>query len=180
MAYQYTIGSPGTAILPLKCVIGLYNNLGSGRVIRIYNIWALNNQTAAVTGPVATTVQVHRVSELSGGIALNYLKHNTQNPNLPAQIVCATNPTIAFPATSLVRSYLWSTGEPAAAGIATYDELTTIPQLVKIYNANYYETNVEPLTCRNDEGIAVIMANIANGATTPVADFFIEFTVGTT
>jgi hypothetical protein len=46
-----------------------------------------------------------------------------------------------------------------------------------LYDASYLETNVEPIVLRADEGIGVIMQNKANGTTTPVADFFIEFTV---
>jgi hypothetical protein len=177
MADIFTVGSPGTAILPLKALIGLYNNQGSGKVLKVYKIWALNNQTAAVTGPIATTINIERVKELSGGIALNYLKHNSKSANLPAQISCATGATYALTTPdSVLRRLFWQTAEPFGAGIAGSEDFQTIPALMLIWDTGYDSAGtVEPIVLRDDEGIIVKAANTANGATTPIMDLFIEF-----
>lgn len=178
MADIYTIGSPGTAILPLKALIGIYNNLGSGKVIKIFKIWALNNQTAAVTGPKATFLAIQRVKELSGGISLNYIKHNSKSPNLPAQILSATNATYTLSTPdSVIRRFFWQTAEPASWGTAGVEDVMTIPALMLVWDTDYNFSTVEPIVLRDDEGLIIKAGGTANGSTTPVADFFIEFEV---
>jgi hypothetical protein len=79
MANIYTITAPATPFLQNRCMIGIFNGVGSGKVIKIYRIAALNNQTVAVTG-VNAILKIVRISTGSGGLIVQcrntvYLNH---------------------------------------------------------------------------------------------------------
>jgi hypothetical protein len=49
MADTFTAAATGATFASNKSMLGLFNGAGSGRVLRVYRIWCLNNQTSAVS-----------------------------------------------------------------------------------------------------------------------------------
>lgn len=173
MANIYTIAAPATPFLPNRCMIGLFNGPGSGRVVRVYRVSALNAQTVAVTG-VNSVFNLTKISTGSGGLYLTPTKHDSQSPLVPAQIVAATN--MSYTASSTFRRLFWSNDEPLLSTAGSIDEFQTIPRMMNLWESSYSEQNVQPITLREGQGLALINNTNTNVG---VADFFMEFTVET-
>lgn len=169
MAQIYTISALGIAVLNNKSLLGLYNGIGSGRVVRLHRVWILNNQVTAITG-VATFLELRRITTGSGGIAISPLEHDSLNEPFPAQIITSTN--MSCTNNDLILRFFWSTDEPSPA-TTTADELQTIPSLNLIWDINYHQTTIEPIVCR--EGFGVSLNNII--ATVGIVDVFFEVTL---
>jgi hypothetical protein len=169
MAQTYTIPALGISILAGKSLVGLYNGTGSGRIVRLYRAWVLNNQVAAVAGTISR-LELRIITTGSGGTAITPVKHDSLNENFPAQIVTSTN--MSYTNSDLVLRTLWSSDEPAQA-TSSADELETIPALNIIWDVEYHQSTVEPIVCR--EGYGVSLNNI--DATTGIVDVFFEVTL---
>lgn len=169
MAETHTLTVQGTAFASNKSLLSLFNGAGSGRVLRVYRVWALNHQTAAVVG-VMTAIELRRITASSGGTAQTPIKHDTNSATLPAQVTAATGPTDTV--TDLFRRVLWSGDEPGV-GTGTNDEWECLPENGKLWDAGYGDTTVEPITLREGQGISLRQPG-AN--TIGVIDVMIEFT----
>lgn len=169
MAATFTVTVQGTAFASNKSLLSLFNGVGSGRVLRVYRVWALNNQTAGVTG-VMTMLELRRITASTGGTAQTPVKHDTASSNLPAQVTAAAGPTDTV--SDLFRRVLWSADEPAV-GTGTNDELECLPANGLLWDAGYADTNVEPLVLREGQGLSLRQpgANVIG-----VVDVMIEFT----
>lgn len=182
MANVYTIAAPGVAFNAGKCMIGLFNGTGSGKIIRLYRVFMLNNQTTAVTG-LNVLMRVDRFSTGSGGVELLVVKHDSQSSSLPSQVVCSTN--MSFTTDVTFRRLYWSSDEPLASDAANIDEFQTVPNVGKIVNFDwsYRDTTLEPYVLREGYGIGVVCENSYSTATVAAsvgsADFFFEFTAET-
>lgn len=172
MAQTYTLSATGITLAANKCILGVFNGSGSGRIIRVYRVWAANNQVTAVTGVVGT-IELRRTSTGSGGTAINPVKHDSNNENFPAQIVASSAQSVTT--SSLFLRTFWSSDEPAAVTISL-DEIMTIPAFTKIWDVSYSDTNIQPIVCRENEGLALM--NITS--TVGIADVFMELTMEST
>jgi hypothetical protein len=184
MANVYTVSSQGIPFAASKCMLGIFNGTGSGKVIRVYRIVMTNAQTTAVTG-VNTLMYIQRLTTGSGGLPVLIMKHDSSSPTLPPQVYSAFN--MDFTATNYFRRFYWSSDEPVASDAQNIDEFQTVPSIATIWDSSgsYLVTTVEPIVCREGYGLAVICGNAytAAAATTPptgAADFFIEFTAEST
>jgi hypothetical protein len=164
MAQTYTIAAVGVGFALNKCMLGVFNGAGSGRIVRIYRVWTLNNGTAAVTG-VMTNFEMRRTSAGAGGSAIT-------SEAFPAQIIVSTNQTVTT--TDLFRRTTWSNDEATGNAACSMDELETLPPLNCIWDVGYGDTNVEPIVLREGYGLAVI--NTGNTAVGTV-DVFFEVTL---
>ncbi len=171
MANIFTIGATATPFLFNRSMIGLYNGVGSGKVLKVYRIWGLNNQTVAVTG-VNCNLQIYTISTGSGGIALLPVKHDSSSPNLPSQVVCATN--MSYTNNKLIRNCYWSNDEPILTTVGTVDEYQLLPRMSLFWDSSYRDTNVQPLVLREGQGVSL---NNSTNTAVGIADFFIEFTM---
>jgi hypothetical protein len=169
MAETFTLLVQGTAFASNKSLLSLFNGVGSGRVLRVYRVWALNNQTIGVIG-VMTMIELRRITASSGGTAQTPIKHDTNNPNLPAQVTASTGPTDTV--TDLFRRVLWSADEPAV-GTGTNDELECLPANGLLWDAGYADANVDPIVLREGQGLSLRQPG-AN--TIGVVDVMFEFT----
>lgn len=170
MAYTYTMAAPGVTFLQNKCMIGLYNGVGSGQVLRVYRIWSTNNQTVAVTG-VLLQLDLYRITTGSGGFAIIPTKHDSLSPAPPSQVIMATG--ISYTSQSFMRRIVRSNDEPLASDNAAMDEIETAPVFNILWDS-YKDTTIQPITLREGYGIGLI--NITSTAV-GLADFFIEFTM---
>lgn len=175
MSNTYTISAPGTLLYPInRCVLGIYNGTGSGKVVRVYKIWALNNQTVAVTG-VRLQFDIRKLTTGSGGTPLAPVKHDSSSPSFPAQVVAAQN--MSYTLSDLIRRIPWSNDEPVSFTANTIDELEVVPSLNVWWESSYTDSNVQPLVLREGQGLGIIQTT---STTVGVADFFMEITVENT
>lgn len=170
MAATFTLAAIGATFANGKHMCSLFNGVGSGRVLRLYRVWILNNQTAAVTG-VLTTLGLRRTSAQSGGTVITPTKHDSASSNLPAQVLAATGATVTNTSAVEYRRFMWSNDEPAAA-TGSSDELECFVPLNNIWDSTG-DANVEPITLREGEGVT-----LHHSGTTAVGlcDIFFEFT----
>lgn len=175
----YTITAPGVSFIQNKCCLGIFNGVGSGKVIRLYRATILNNQTVAVTG-IANLFSLQRFTTGSGGIAVVPVKHDTTASSLPAQIITSTN--MNFTPEVTLRSIGWSSDEPIASDSSNIDEFQTVPSLNIVWDCSqsYINEAIEPLVLREGYGAGLVLTSAASASIVGSADFAFEFTVGTT
>lgn len=169
MAQTYTISSFSTTFAANKCMVGIYNGSGSGRIVKVYRIVMLNNQITAVTGAI-TNLELRTITAGSGGTDIIPFKHDSNNESFPSQVAVQTNMTVT--PTNVLSRIIWSTDEPAINSL-TIDEFETLPAFSTIWDSGYGDTNTDPIVLREGYGLGLI--NI--GATTGMADIFFEVTL---
>ncbi len=172
MAATYTVLSLQTTFAANKCMLSVFNELASTNVVRIYRMWALNNQVSAVIG-VLTNMEIRRLSAATGGTTLTEILHDTNSSAL-SNISLATNATVT--PTDLFRRIIWSTDEPAANATMSLDEYEVLVPCGTIWQMGYGDTTNTPITLRAGEGVGIINT----GASVGVVDLSIEFTVSAT
>ncbi|MGD0201343.1 MAG: hypothetical protein ABSD27_11395 [Bryobacteraceae bacterium] len=109
----YTVAATGVAFASGKLMLAIFNPAASGKVVKVWRVWIINNQTAAVTG-VLIWFELRRSTAQSSGTALTPIKHDSNNPALNATV--ATGATVTDMASGLLRQIFWSNDEPAVSG----------------------------------------------------------------
>lgn len=173
MAASYTCLATSVTWAASKNMIALFNASGSGKIIRLYRVWVTTNQISGVTGGVAL-LGVHRFTTVgTGGTTVSFLKHDTNSAAVPAQITCVHGPT-AITSTGLFRQISFPTDEIAVSG-ATWEEMMSFHVFGKIWDAGYEDTTIEPLVCREGEGI--VLQTPATGTYVGSGTFNLEMTI---
>lgn len=175
MAQTYTIGAYGVVLTANKVTLCVFNGAGSGRIVRLYRAWILNNQysVSTYTG-VLTTLELRLTTSGSGGVAITPLKHDSNSESFPAQVVCGTGMTIA--SSSLFLRAVYQSEEPKVSAL-TMTEALAIPSYTNIWDCAYNDANIEPIVCREGQGVYLI--NITT-TTSGLADVFFEVTLANT
>lgn len=172
MAQTYTLTATEVAFALNKCLLGVFNGSGSGRVVRVYRIWTLNNGIALVTG-VLTNLELRRITAGSGGTTVTPAKHDTGSEAFPGQIVVSTN--MIYTASDLFRRAIWSNDEAiGTTTVVSIDEMEVFVPLNLMWDVGYADATVEPIVCREGYGAALI--NTGNTAV-GVVDVFMEVTL---
>lgn len=172
MAKTYTASAIGIAFASNKSLLGMFTAHAS-RPLKLYRLWMLNNQTAGVTG-VLSSCALRRISALSGGTAITPVQHDSANTAVDlTSVTVNTNGTFTNTADTQMRIWMWSTDEPAVSG-ATSDELQCIVPLNCVWDSTG-DTNIEPLTCNQDQGVHCLQPG-SNAV--GITDVFAEFTIG--
>jgi hypothetical protein len=171
MAQTYTVAAIGATFGNNKSMLGVFNGSGSGRIIRVYRVWVLNNQTAGVTG-VLTTWTLRRSSAQSAGTSLTPTKHDTASETAPAQCLFSTGGTVTLTGDAALRAWVWSNDEPAASS-GTSDEFETLVPLNCVWDSTG-DSNIEPITLREGQGISV---HHSGSTTVGICDVFVEYTL---
>lgn len=171
MAQTYTVAAIGATFGNNKSMLGVFNGSGSGRVVRVYRVWVLNNQTAGVTG-VLTTWTLRKSSAQSAGTAITPTKHDTTSETAPAQVLFATGGTVTLTSEVEFRRWVWSNDEPAASS-GTSDEFETLIPLNCVWDSTG-DSNIEPIVLREGQGISV---HHSGSSAVGVADIFVEYTL---
>lgn len=183
MANTWTARTAGAvAFASNKSMIAVVNLASSGLVARVYRIWALNNQTGAVTG-VITPVIVSRVTTaqttaagITATATITPVAHDTNNSSITDKVACYTGATtnMTVVANSTYRQILLTNDEPATT-VLTPDEFWCFPLIAEIFTTGYKDSNVEPIVLRAGEGLEVRQPG-ANAA--GLFQFNMLFTVG--
>lgn len=169
MASTYIAKSIGVPFALNKDMLSLFNPVGSGKVIRVYRIWVENNHSINVTG-VNAVLKLHRITAASGGIIVTPKTYDSTNVSL-GTIVAGHGRTVTT--TSLFRNYNLSNDEVVAL-TGSCDEWQQFKHISELWNSSTRNTNIDPIVCREDEGISIY--NSTN-TTVSTIDCFIEFTV---
>lgn len=159
----------GAKILFGKSMIALFNETGSGKVCRVYNIFVYNNQTVAVTG-VMTKFDIFKTSSSGWGRPLQAVKYDNSSSNLPAKIKIATGTTDTV--SSFIRRVIWSNDEPTLT-TGGVDEALTNSLFANVFSASANNA-VEPIVLRQGEGISIIHAGTL-AASVGLVDLLLEF-----
>lgn len=171
MAQTWTAYYPGVAFAATKNMAAVLNTHAS-ELLKIRRSGLLNAQTAAVTG-VVCQLEARAYQTGSPGLtaptAVTPTTHDTTN-TAPASAVYGYAGTIAGTGLTLRRT-IWSSDE-ASVSAATSDELECFVPLNIIFDAGYGDSNVQPLTLRQNQ--MYMHYNVSGAA--GLLDSWIEFT----
>lgn len=175
MAQTYTI-STNQQLGNNKTLLTIFNGSGSGRIIRVYKIWCLHNPFAAATSTL-TKIHIIRTTANSSGtdIKSSLVKHQTANENMPSQVAIkhsSTDTTSGDP----IRQVTWSVNTPASIGIQnTIGEWQSVYSLSRVFEAGYYNSTLEPIVLREDQGIVIKQPGTnTNGFVESIIEFTME------
>lgn len=170
MASTYIVKSTAVAFASAKYMLDVFNPAASGKIVRVYRVWVENNQIGpAVTG-VTAILKLFRTTAASSGITLTPVPLNSSNTAL-GTVSAGHGRTVT--ATSLFRNYFISNDEPTIL-TGSCDEWQQFTQITELWNSGSRNTAIEPIVCREGQGVA-----IQNSTATTVGniDVFVEFTV---
>lgn len=112
----YYAVADATAFTGSKTHFSIVNEAGSGVVIAIRKLFAVNVQTASVTG-IALRMEARKLTAHSGGTAITPNTCDSANPALPAQITVKTGATPT--GTTLLYPFIITTEEETTSGALT-------------------------------------------------------------
>lgn len=173
MANTYQLVATAVPLITTnESCLALFNGVGSGKIVRVYRIWARNHN---IPWQVAGTQSFFSIQRISAATASNHTLAlqtvDSSNASIPAQIISGCKFTVTNDA--LFRNCPWSNDE-ASLQTGTVDELQTTNWSV-FWDMDYNDSNVEPIVLR--EGFGVSIMNGGFSATTAHVDLFIECTV---
>lgn len=169
MAQTFTLYYPGIAFAAGKNMAAIINTHAS-EVLKVRRVGLLNTQTAAVTGVICQLDLQYRPSAgLTGHTTISPVAHDSTN-SAPASAIYGHAGTPTGTAYTLRRVF-WSSDEPAISA-ATLDELECLVPFNIIWDAGYGDSNVQPLTLRQNDGMFLYNQTGAAG----IVDIWIEFT----
>lgn len=146
----FSVVSTATVVGNNKSMLAIQNTGTS--IVRIREIWIINDQNTAVTGVVGT-FNVYRIASFTGGTALTPASYDTAD-SLPAGITAATAATVATE-TTLLRTGNWSTDE---WGTGTQDTESSDHGIQNTEPFWKQTPNGKALTIRQNQGIHVKFA----------------------
>jgi hypothetical protein len=134
-----------------RAMLSLFNGSGSGKIAKVYRIWIRNVQQTALTG-VSALLSVSKIVSATGGNSAQINRMSTASPLAPAQIVAAEIMTVGLG--DAIRRFPWSIDEPGTVS-GTIDEVELNRPYVNVLDFNNNDTNIQPITLREGEGITV-------------------------
>lgn len=179
MAATYTVSATGVTQSSSKNMIAISNATGSGKIVKIYRAWMTNVQTGAVSGglglyvPGRVTGSVH-----SSGTGVNFLPHAnvlTAGTATPFTGISAAHGATLGAFTHEFSRFVRSSDELAVSGITTDEIIGIIMPFCLVFDSGYGDTNVEPITLRENQAFA-IKAD-ATGTYNGTSDVFVELTI---
>lgn len=182
MANIFTAASPGTSLVSNKCLLGIYNGIGSGKVIRVYKAVAINAQTVAIATPTIVRLAIQTFSSGSGGINIQPLKHDSSSSTPPSQIICSTN--MSYKVRDTFRKVMWAPDEPLVSGTDAVvssghiDELLCLPSIGVLWDSTYNTSSpTEPIVLREGLGMGIVSTDPVIQTQVGYVDVFLEFTI---
>lgn len=148
----YLVMAQNVAFATNKHHLTIINGVGSGKVMKLQKLFAINLSIAAVTG-VAVRFDVKRAtsSTLGTGSTVVPEKMDSLSPNVPAQILLHTNPTTVV-AGNLLFPFITNNDE---VGATNAFPTSTIMQGLNLAFESMATGNIQPLVLREGQGITV-------------------------
>jgi hypothetical protein len=171
MAQTYTLSATAVTLAANKSLLAVFNASGSGRIVRVYRIWILNNQFISIAGVIGF-LEIRRITAASGGQTFTPNKHVSSSESFPAQVTTGTGMTVTT--SDLFGRVLWVSDEAVASATTTdKDAMQLISPLNVVWDTGYNDSNIEPIVCREGQGVS--LQNITS--TVGQADVFMEVTL---
>lgn len=170
MAETYTGYAPGVTFDVGKSFLGVFNGSGSGKVIRVYRLWMINNQTGAIAGE-HTAFEIWTVSAFSGGSNATVVKHDSTNAAVNANVLVQYGAS-SFTEVTKLRRFPWYNDESGSSGIGP-DDWECFPVCCLIGKWGYGSTTRSPLVLREGQGVHLKHAGVMAVGN---ADVMVEFT----
>lgn len=169
MASTYVVKSLTIPFAASQYMLTVFNPASSGKVVRVYRIWAENNQLTAVTG-INPILKIFRCTAASGGYTLTPNSYDSTNVAL-GTVVAGSKMTVT--ASSLFGNRNISTDEPVI-NTGGQEEWMNFIHITELFNVGTRNAAIDPIVCREGQGVT-----IQNSTSTTVGniDLFIEFTV---
>jgi len=92
--FTYTVVAESCAFANSKQHISVFNGSGSGKIVRIIKLYMINAVDGTAISGAALRMNVRLITACSGGTDLTAHKHDSDNPDLPAQVLLKTNATV--------------------------------------------------------------------------------------
>lgn len=160
-------GGSGTVLLGLM-------NESAARVLKVRRIGVTNTEDGSV-GSAVKIVRVVRYSSTAtwtGHTPIAPMAHDTQNSALVDYKAGHGGTEGGGAGPHIFRQYYYSADEPVVGGIS-WDNMETLVPLGIIFDAAHGESEMQPLTLREDE--SCICESLAASGTQDT-DFWMEFT----
>jgi len=156
-----------------KSMLGILNGAGSGKVIRVYRMWMLNNFIGVPYSWDRLNLEIRAITGLTvgSGAAVTPVKHDTANAALDANVVMFTGGTVSGESATLIRLLGWSENELTVG--ASIDAVEALIPLGVIWDTGYGSTVLQPLTLREGEGVHI---KCTTDLTVGTMDIRMEFT----
>lgn len=148
-----------------KTHFSIVNEAGSGVLVSIKKLFAINLQTAAVTG-AALRMETRKLTAHSGGTAITAQSCDSDNPALPAQVTIKTNGTPT--GTTLLYPFIITTEEETATAAASKNLMQAM------FNLQPEGGEVQEYRLREGQGFSVYQST---NATVGSYAWFMVFTV---
>jgi len=170
MAATYTVIGANLTPAANKNMLAIANATGSGKVIRIYRAWILNECVGATATVGLMNYTIGRwTGALAGGTAVPFCTHATPataGANTPFTGIAAVSGATAITAPAVgaateIHRISRSTGRVITA-VGTLAEAGSIPIWNMIWDSGYADTNIVPLVINPNEVVI-----IASGALNP-------------
>ena len=171
MAETFTAYFSAVSFAAGKAMAAILNSHAT-EVLKARRIGLLNAQTASVTG-VLCQMELRAygaTATYTGSTAAAITSHDSTN-TAPSSYTAGYAGTPGGSTPTVLRRIFWSSDE-AAISAATSDELETYVPLNIIFDAGYGDSNVQPLTRRQNEMVCLYNTTGAAG----LLDTWIEFT----
>lgn len=147
----YAVGSSasaGIADAQNKVFAALYNGAGSGKIVKIREIWVMNSKLAAVTG-VGVEFDIDTINSApTGGTTLTPQKMDSANSAVPAQIILMEAPSGGAAKVATLFPYFCSNDEVIGTQFGA-----VLGNLLAVYPAIAKEC--QDITLREGEGLQV-------------------------
>lgn len=152
MAATWHVVQANIAYGNAKSMLDVFNGPTSARRLKCKRVYYLNNCPDSVSG-VLTTVQVQRITAATGAIVIPPARFDPNTVNLDQATTAGTGRTTN--ATDVLRRVVWSNKNPVINMTATMDQWECLIPNGLIFEAGYYDSNVEPIVCNAGEGLQI-------------------------
>ncbi len=140
----------GVVIGNNKSMISISNAPGSPVVIKIKEIYMVNDQNNAITG-IVSNFNLKRFTTHSGGTAISPISNDT-NDTLNANVTIKTGATISGETTPVFKAWKYSSDE---WGIGAQDVASGDHSMNSIFPIYEAQPGSKPITIRPGEGIHI-------------------------
>lgn len=144
----FMVYAPGVTYNTSKSLVDSTNG-DATKKSKLWRLWLLNNQTAAITGVVLLLLFRRLTATSSGGTALTPVPCDSAGTALDADITAGTGRTVTAGAT--FRRVMVSSDEPSVSG-ASWDEMECNVPLSVLWDTGYGDSNVGPMTFNQNQG----------------------------
>lgn len=178
MANTWTAAYLDVAVgLANKSMADLWNPTGSGRILKVYRIWCLNNYRAGAVGGGLNIYQIARITAKSvAGTPVTPTRHDTTLENWAATS-CTTHYASTVTEGDVLRRFSNSSDELAIRAVTNIDNWSSLPTLSIQWDTGGYDGAIlQPIVIRENTGIHIkfVSGTASVGTLTTVIQFTSE------